>query len=77
MGRIRTITPDLRARYQYGQLKATQIKRDKYKPKLKKALAIFEKTGAIEAVMKEFGYTKDGCYKMIRKAKELREKREL
>jgi len=74
---MKTITCDLKARYQYGQLKATKVKRDKYKPKLKKALDIFEKTGAIKAVMEEFGYTKDGCYKMIRKAKELREKGEL
>lgn len=59
------------------QLDSTRVKRDRYRPKLKEALEMYEKTADIEAVMDRFKYTKDGCYKMVRKARELKEKGEL
>ncbi len=59
------------------QAKSNRVRRDRYKLKLRKGLAAWESSQNIKDVMAITELTRDGAYKLIRTAKELKDKGEL
>jgi hypothetical protein len=53
------------------QLKSRDIRQEKYKLKINKAVEIWHKTHNIHDISKEFNCTKDNAYKMLRKAERI------